>query len=69
MTYWMLNENKSLYWLKRAAKHDEKSQKKMGFPSIRFILVSCSHPTKYLDEGTSVVVNLGPGFRADWETA
>lgn len=50
--------------LKEQLKCDEKSQKRMGFPSIRFILVSCSHPTKQLNEDKFVLANLGPGFRA-----
>lgn len=48
--------------LKEHLKHDEKSQKRMSFPSIIFILVSGLHPTKQLDEGISVADNLGPGF-------
>lgn len=46
-----------------------KIHKRMGFPSVRFISVSCSHSTKQLDGDKSFVANLGPAFRANWEMA
>ena len=54
--------------VKEWLKHSGESQEK-GFPVSVFILVPCFHPTQQLNKVKSVVVNLGPGLRANSEMA